>query len=128
MGSIPNMYATNLRRTDSVQQTSVDMLKHTRKSVQMRVLLIRKEIHRTSPPEKWLVGLIGTWYVEHRVADHGKTWSSGCAINFVRRDANGFLQNLILQAIYPEQSPSFGQHVGTYVRTASLCRIACLNT
>ena len=69
MGSIPNTYVTNVRRTDSVQQTLADMLKHVCKGLWMRALLIREEIHHTWPPEKWLVGLIGIRYVEHRAAD-----------------------------------------------------------
>ena len=127
MGSVPNTYITNIRRTESVQQTLADMLKHVCKGVLVRALPIRKEINRTWPPEKWMVGLIGTRDIEHRAADHGKTWSAGCAVMFLRRDANGFLQNLILPSISPAQIACFGEHVGAYVRTAWLCRTACLN-
>ena len=64
VGSIPNTYVTNVRRKDSTQQTLADMLKHVCKGVWIRVLLVRKEIHRTRPPGKWLAGLIGTLQVE----------------------------------------------------------------
>ena len=49
-----------VRRKDNIQQTLADMLKHVCKGAWMRVILVRKEIHRTQPPEKWLAGLIGT--------------------------------------------------------------------
>ena len=54
----------------------------------MRVLLIREEIHRTRPPEKWLAGLIGARCVAHRAADDGKTWSAGCVATCAERGAN----------------------------------------
>ena len=60
MGSIPNIYVTNVRRKDNIQQTLADMLKHVCKGVWMRVLLVRKEIHRTRLLQKWLAGLIRT--------------------------------------------------------------------
>ena len=64
MGSTPNTYVTIVRRKDSISKTLADMLKHVCKSEWMRLMLIRKDIHRTQPPEKLPAGLIGTFGVE----------------------------------------------------------------
>ena len=58
------MYVMNVKWKDSIQQNLADMWKHVCKGMWMSIMLVRKEIQRTRPPEKWLVGLIGTLEVE----------------------------------------------------------------
>ena len=52
--------ATEVGSTHRVRLPFADMLKHVCKGAWMCVMLVRKEIHRTRAPEKWLAGLIET--------------------------------------------------------------------
>ena len=70
-------------------------VKYIYKRLRMRVLLIREDIHRTRPPEKYLAGLIGAQCVAHRAADYGKTRSAGCVAAGAKQNANSWLQYLV---------------------------------